>query len=232
VARSGRTNGRDLEGHGWSAAGDTIVSPDASRVVIVLRRSGKRQLHILSSDGTELQPIAEAIDVQGTGSWSPDGMWIAIGGSDSEGLELFKIPLDGGTPVRLVAGLALIQSGHRMETHHNAGTNVRTFAPLLAVRPNGTRMELPSISVRRLGERALYARRAQADLHAGSARFAGFLATRSRHHEVPSAHEALEPCYYADLRCHARWETNRLRPLARELGRRPDRASEKIAGSS
>jgi hypothetical protein len=198
----------------------------------VLRRSGKRQLHILSSDGTELQPIAEAIDVQGTGSWSPDGMWIAIGGSDSEGLELFKIPLDGGTPVRLVAGLALIQSGHRMETHHMCRYECAHIRSTSSRTPEWHQDGIASISLRRLGERALYARRAQADLHAGSARFAGFLATRSRHHEVPSAHEALEPCYYADLRCHAQWETNRLRPLARELGRRPDRASEKIAGSS
>ena len=83
------------------------VSPDGGRVAIVLRRSGKRQLHVLSSDGAELQPIAEGIDVQGTSCWSPDGKWIITGGSGASGSGLFKIPLDGGAAVRVVAGQAL-----------------------------------------------------------------------------------------------------------------------------
>jgi Tol biopolymer transport system component len=37
-----------------------------------------------------------------------------------------------------------------------AGTNVRTFAPLLAVHPDGTSVELPQISVRRSGERVRF----------------------------------------------------------------------------
>jgi len=37
-----------------------------------------------------------------------------------------------------------------------AGTNVRTFAPLLAVRPDGTSVKLPEITLRRLGERVRF----------------------------------------------------------------------------
>jgi Tol biopolymer transport system component len=37
-----------------------------------------------------------------------------------------------------------------------AGTNVRTFAPLLAVRPDGTSVTLPDIILRRLGERVRF----------------------------------------------------------------------------
>jgi Tol biopolymer transport system component len=133
------------------------VSPDGSRVAIVLRRSGRRQLHVLSADGAELQPIAEAIDVQSTGCWSPDGKWIVTGGDDATGPGLFKIPLEGGSPVRLVAGPALnpVWSPDGSLIVY-AGTNVRSFAPLLAVHPDGTRAELPDISVRRLGERARF----------------------------------------------------------------------------
>ena len=47
---------------------------------------------------------------QGTADWSPDGSWIVAGGSDAQGPGLFKIPVDGGEPVRLVAGQAR-QSG-------------------------------------------------------------------------------------------------------------------------
>jgi Tol biopolymer transport system component len=133
------------------------VSPDGARVAIVLQRSGKRQLHVLSSDGAELQPIAEGIDVQGTSCWSPDDRWIVTGGSDVAGPGLFKVPLDGGSPVRLVGGQALnpVWSPDGSLIVY-AGTNVRTFAPLLAVRADGTSVKLPEITVRRSGERVRF----------------------------------------------------------------------------
>jgi Tol biopolymer transport system component len=129
------------------------VSPDGGRVAIVLRRSGKRQLHVLSSDGAELQPMAEGIVAQGSSCWSPDGRWIATGGSDATGPGLFKIPLEGGSLVRLVSGPALnpVWSPDGSLIVY-AGTNVSTFAPLLAVRPDGASVELPHINLRRLGE--------------------------------------------------------------------------------
>jgi len=133
------------------------VSPDGRRVAIVLQRSGKHQLHVLSSDGAELQPIAEGIDVQGTSCWSPDGRWIVTGGISATSPGLFKIPVEGASPVRLVAGPALnpVWSPDGSLILY-AGTNVRTFAPLLGVRPDGTSVELPQINLRRLGERVRF----------------------------------------------------------------------------
>jgi Tol biopolymer transport system component len=133
------------------------VSPDGGRVAIVLRRNGKRQLDVLSSDGAELQPIAEGIVPQGSSCWSPDGKWIVTGGSDATGPGLFKIPLEGGSPVRLATGQALnpVWSPDGSLIVY-AGTNVRTFSPLLAVRPDGTSVKLPDIILRRLGERVRF----------------------------------------------------------------------------
>jgi Tol biopolymer transport system component len=130
------------------------VSPDGSRVAIVLR---KGQLHVLSADGAEVQPIAEGIVVKGSSCWSPDAKWIVTGGSDTTGPALFKIPLEGGSPVRLVSGTALnpVWSPDGSLIVY-AGTNVSTFAPLLAVRPDGTSIKLPEISLRRLGERVRF----------------------------------------------------------------------------
>jgi serine/threonine protein kinase/Tol biopolymer transport system component len=146
----------------WKGAAGALLEPasvsaDGTRVAIVLRRRGKRQLHVLSADGAEFQPIAGAIDVQGTGSWSPDRKWIVSGGSDPTGPGLFKIPLDGGPAVRLAAGPALnpVWSPDGSLIVY-AGTNVRTFAPLLAVRPDGTSVKLPEIGLRRLGERVRF----------------------------------------------------------------------------
>src|SRR5262249_34895177 len=94
---------------------------------------------------------------QGAGCWSPDGKWIVTGGSDASSPGLFKIPSQGGPTVRLVAGTALnpvwSPDGNLIAY---AGTNVRTFAPLLAVRPDGTSVELPEINVRRLGDRVRF----------------------------------------------------------------------------
>ena len=133
------------------------VSPDGGRVAIVLRRNRKRQLHVISSDGAELQPIAEGIVPQGSSCWSPNGRWIVTGGSDATGPGLFKIPLEGGSPVRLVSGSTLnpVWSPDGSLIVY-AGTNVRTFAPLLAVRPDGTSVKLPEIILRRLGERVRF----------------------------------------------------------------------------
>jgi Tol biopolymer transport system component len=135
------------------------VSPDGGRVAIVLRRNGKGQVHILSADGAELQPIAEGIDAKGTSCWSPNAKWIVTGGSDATGLGLFKIPLEGGSPVRLVSGRALnpVWSPDGSLIVY-AGTNVSTFAPLLAVRPDGSSVKLPEISLRRLGEHVRFSR--------------------------------------------------------------------------
>ena len=135
------------------------VSPDGRRVALVLRRSGKRQLHLLSADGAELQSLADSLDVQGTACWSPDGKWIVTGGRDSAGPGLFKIPVESGGAVRLIAGPALNPAwspdGNLIVY---TGTNVRSGAPLLAIHPDGSKADFPAIIVRRLGERARFVR--------------------------------------------------------------------------
>ncbi|HVH26365.1 MAG TPA: protein kinase [Vicinamibacterales bacterium] len=128
------------------------VSPDGSRVAMALRRNGKLRMHLLSADGAELDPLTEAIDVRGTASFSPDSEWIVTGGSDIDGEGLFKIPLDGGAPVRLVAGQALnpVWSPDGGLIVYS-GANVGSHAPLLAVTAEGTTFDLPALQVRREG---------------------------------------------------------------------------------
>ena len=68
------------------------VSRDGRRVAVVLGKEGTRHLAIMSADGTGLRSLAEAIDIKGTADWSPDGAWIATGGSNTQGAALFKSP--------------------------------------------------------------------------------------------------------------------------------------------
>ena len=44
----------------------------------------------------------DSFDVRGAASWSPDGKWVAVAANQGDGTRLFKIPLDGGPPVRLL----------------------------------------------------------------------------------------------------------------------------------
>ena len=130
-----------------------LASPGLSksgRVAISLRRDGKLRLHVLSADAAELQPMTEAIDVRGSASWSPDERWLVVGGNDGSTDGLFKLPLGGGEPVRLVKGQALdpIWSPDGSLIVY-AGTNVGSQAPLLAVQPDGTPVPIPPIQVRR-----------------------------------------------------------------------------------
>jgi TolB protein len=126
-------------------------------VAIALRRGGKLTLHLATAEGNELRPLTESIDASGATDWSRDGQWIVTGGSDSRGPGLFKIPLSGGTPVRLTTGEA---SNPVWSPAGNlivyAGENVGFFAPLLAVRPDGTPVKLPPIQVLREGVRARF----------------------------------------------------------------------------
>ena len=76
------------------------VSPDGLLVAVGLRQGRKRTLTLERVDGSQPVAIGESIDVAGTSDWSPDGQWVVVGGEDRQGEGLFKIPVDGGEPVR------------------------------------------------------------------------------------------------------------------------------------
>jgi Tol biopolymer transport system component len=146
----------------WNGATGALLEPpavsfDGHRVAFVLRCKGKLRLQMEMEDGTEPQILADNLDVRGAASWSPDGQWIATGGSDAKGPGLFKLPADGGPPVRLASELAsnpVWAPDGRLIAY--TGPNVGEYAPLLAVRPDGTRIELPQIKLERDGERVRF----------------------------------------------------------------------------
>ena len=56
----------------------------------------------MNANGTNIRALADSFDVRGAASWSPDGHWVAVAANQGEGSRLFKIPVDGGQPVRLL----------------------------------------------------------------------------------------------------------------------------------
>ena len=105
-------------------------------------------MHVMTADGTGLRPLPSDVDLRGTASWSPDGKWIVVAGSDRSGLGLFKLPVDGGSPVRIATGPFLDPVwSPRGDLIVYCGPQVFTLTPLLAVRPGGTPATLPDIKV-------------------------------------------------------------------------------------
>jgi serine/threonine protein kinase/Tol biopolymer transport system component len=135
------------------------ASPDGSRVAVIVRQQGKRHLAIMSADGTNARTLAASIDLrgvegQGAADWSPDGSWIVAGGDDGKGAGLFKIPVDGSAPVRLVADEAVNpvwspKGDLIVYAVPFGGAGGRNL--LRAVRPDGTSVQMPDVRVRRGG---------------------------------------------------------------------------------
>jgi Tol biopolymer transport system component len=150
----------------WKGANQALSEPpavslDGLRVAIVVRQDGKRHLTVMSADGTNARTLAASIDIQGaagqaTADWSPDGDWIVTGGRDAQGPGLFKIPVDGGAPVRLVAGQAVnpVWSPDGNLIVYSGGFMTGQVT-LLGVRPDGASVELPQVRVRQGGYRFL-----------------------------------------------------------------------------
>jgi Tol biopolymer transport system component len=137
------------------------VSPDQQHIVVVVRRGGSRRLVIMSVDGTNVRMLAPSIAIQGTAGqaaadWSPDGSWIVAGGLDAGGPGLFKIPANGGDPVRIATGQAV----HPVWSPD--GSVIVYGGPLVAgqtaltwVGPNGDSVDLPAVRVSAGGYRFL-----------------------------------------------------------------------------
>ena len=130
------------------------ISSDGQWVAVVIRRDGKQSLWVLKSDGSEPRSLTDTIDVRGAASWSPDGQWIATGGIDAAGSGLFKVPVAGGAPVRLVrdAGFNPVWSPDG-ELIVYVGSGLGGNLPLRAITADGDPIDLPAIQVRRGGER-------------------------------------------------------------------------------
>jgi len=133
------------------------VSPDGTELAIVLRLDGPARLHVLTADGSRLNPIAPDLDVIGAAAWSPGGEWLVVGGTDDGEPGLFKIPASGGPSERIVTGQARNPVwSPRGDLIVYEGTDVGSRVPLLAVTPDGAPVDLPPIEVRREGERSRF----------------------------------------------------------------------------
>ena len=129
------------------------ISPDGSQMCFPIRHQGRSTLNCMSSLGKNPRALARSLDVRGPVSWSPDGRWIAVGAKDGSVVRLFKIPLDGGPPVRLVDS---VSSNPVWSPNGDfivySGTPRARSVPVRAVTPDGRPYPLPDLTVDRVGD--------------------------------------------------------------------------------
>ena len=78
------------------------ISPDGRMICFSYRKQGTAGLYVIDANGTNVRVLADSFDVRGAASWSPDGKWVAVAANQGDGTRLFKIPVAGGQPVRLL----------------------------------------------------------------------------------------------------------------------------------
>ncbi|MDB4884194.1 MAG: protein kinase [Gemmatimonadetes bacterium] len=138
-----------------AVAGAAAISPDGWRVCFTVRRRARSTLRCTLADGSGVRTLADSLDVRGAPSWSPDGRWLAIGAREGPSIRVFKLPAEGGPPVRLVDSVSSnpVWSPDGKFILYSGTTRGRSV-PLKAVTPNGAPFALPtpSLLVDRLGD--------------------------------------------------------------------------------
>jgi Tol biopolymer transport system component len=133
------------------------IAPDGQRVAFLVYSQGVTHLYVANTDGTGTRRIAEALDARGAPAWSPDGRWLAVAANRDGEPQLFKIPVDGGTPVLLVKDYstdpAWAPNGQFLVY---SGADVGTTFSIKAVGADGTPRQLPTLILTRGARRLVF----------------------------------------------------------------------------
>jgi Tol biopolymer transport system component len=140
------------KGSDGAVAAAPAISPDGAQIAFAVR-SERVGLYLMAADGTGAHRIAESLDVRDAPSWSSDGKWIAVVASEGQAIPLFKVPVDGGPPVRLAEGITsdpLWSPDGRFILYSEGQA---AMLSLRGVTPDGQPFPLPDVSVRYTGNR-------------------------------------------------------------------------------
>lgn len=76
------------------------VSPDGTRIAMVLSKSGSPNIWVANADGSGLKKLTSGVE-DSSPCWSPDGKWICFATKKAERRRLAKIPAGGGEVIYL-----------------------------------------------------------------------------------------------------------------------------------
>ena len=76
------------------------VSPDGTKIAMILSKAGKCNVYVCNADGTDLKRLTTGAE-DSSPCWSPDGQWICFAAKIAERRVLAKVPAGGGTQQRI-----------------------------------------------------------------------------------------------------------------------------------
>jgi TolB protein len=77
------------------------VSPDGSKLAMILSRSGSPNVWVCNADGTDFKQLTFSPEDESSPCWSPDGQWICFATKMHERRVLAKVPAGGGAVQRI-----------------------------------------------------------------------------------------------------------------------------------
>ena len=79
------------------------VSPDGSKVAMILSKDGWPDLYVCNADGSGLVRLTHSPEDESSPCWSPDGRWICFAGKIKERRTLCKVPPVSGGQIQRIA---------------------------------------------------------------------------------------------------------------------------------
>lgn len=80
------------------------LSPDGSRIAVVLSRSGSPDIWVGSVNGSGMRQVTKTREAESSPCWSPDGRMLCFASSEGGGSRLMVVDANGGTPKALATG--------------------------------------------------------------------------------------------------------------------------------
>jgi TolB protein len=77
------------------------VSPDGSKLAMILSKSGSPNVWVCNADGSNFKQLTSSPEDESSPCWSPDGQWICFATKIHERRVLAKIPAGGGEVERI-----------------------------------------------------------------------------------------------------------------------------------
>jgi len=137
-------------GQGARVVGGPAISPDGRSIAFSVRQQEQTLLYVIQTDGTNARIVADSLDLQGSPAWAPDGQSITSAANDHGIPHLFRVPVDGRSPVVFVQEYSVDPAwspGGRFVAY--SGPDIGTTFSMKAVTAEGATHRLPALTLTR-----------------------------------------------------------------------------------